>query len=55
MPYVDGEGVARGIDSADVNEYLREISDQEFTAKEFRTWAGTVLASLALQEFEQFD
>jgi DNA topoisomerase-1 len=38
-----------------VNAYLKEISGQDFTAKDFRTWAGTVLASLALQEFEKFD
>jgi DNA topoisomerase-1 len=34
-----------------VNEYLREITKQDFTAKDFRTWAGTVLAATALQEF----
>ena len=39
------------VDSADVNDYLREISGEEFTAKDFRTWAGTVLAAQALQEF----
>jgi DNA topoisomerase-1 len=38
-----------------VNDYLREISGQDFTAKDFRTWAGTVLASVALREFEKFD
>ena len=43
------------VDSGDVNEYLREITGEEFTAKDFRTWAGTVLAALALQEFEAFD
>lgn len=43
------------IDSADVNEYLREITGEYFTAKDFRTWAGTVLASLALQEMGAFD
>jgi DNA topoisomerase-1 len=48
-------GELRSVDSSDVNEYLREISGQEFTAKEFRTWAGTVLAALALDELEQFD
>jgi DNA topoisomerase-1 len=42
------------VDSADVNEYLREISEQDFTAKDFRTWAGTVLACTMLQEFEAF-
>jgi len=43
------------IESDDVNAYLREISGQDFTAKDFRTWAGTVLAAQALQEFEAFD
>ncbi len=37
------------------NAYLQEIAGQEFTAKDFRTWAGTVLAARALQEFEVFD
>jgi DNA topoisomerase-1 len=53
--YVDEVGVRQTIDSADVNLYLREITGQDFTAKDFRTWAGTVLAALALQEFEAFD
>ncbi|HVW78923.1 MAG TPA: DNA topoisomerase IB [Alloacidobacterium sp.] len=52
--YVDSEGEQHSIDSADVNEYLREISQQDFTAKDFRTWAGTVLASMALRELEVF-
>jgi DNA topoisomerase-1 len=46
--YVDEEGQARSIDSADVNAYLHEIAGEEFTAKDFRTWAGTVLAWRAL-------
>lgn len=53
--YVDDEGQPHTIDSADVNEYLRGISRQEFTAKDFRTWAGTVLACLTLREFETFE
>ncbi len=53
--YLDDEGTPRDIDSADVNAYLQEIAGQEFTAKDFRTWAGTVLAARALQEFESFD
>ncbi len=54
--YVDEEGVARSVDSADVNEYLQEISGgQHFTAKDFRTWAGTVLACVMLREFEAFN
>src|SRR6185369_497869 len=43
------------VDSADVNDYLRDAAGDEFTAKDFRTWAGTVLAAMALQEFAAFD
>jgi DNA topoisomerase-1 len=53
--YVDEDGETRGIESADVNAYLREISAEDFTSKDFRTWAGTVLATIALQEFESVD
>jgi len=38
-----------------VNAYLREITNEDITAKDFRTWHGTVLAAMALQEFEKFD
>ncbi|HJR76455.1 MAG TPA: hypothetical protein VJ805_05750 [Nitrospiraceae bacterium] len=48
--YLDEEGERRSIDSSDVNTYLREITGEEFTAKDFRTWAGTVLAARALDE-----
>src|SRR5205814_9298383 len=53
--YIDENGQRQTIDSGDVNEYLREITGQDFTAKDFRTWAGTVLATLALPEVESFD
>jgi len=53
--YLDDNGERRHVDSDDVNQYLREVSGQDFTAKDFRTWAGTLLAARALQEFEQFD
>lgn len=53
--YYDDEGQRQTIDSADVNEYLREITGEDFTAKDFRTWAGTVLAMMALQELEFVD
>lgn len=53
--YLDDDGTLQSIDSADVNDYLRDITGEGFTAKDFRTWAGTVLASLALQTFESFD
>ena len=52
--YQDGAGELHHITSGDVNEYLHAIAGDAFTAKDFRTWAGTVAASLALQEFEQF-
>ena len=53
--YVDRNGERHAIGSADVNDYLREITGEDYTAKDFRTWSGTVLAALALREFEQFD
>ena len=52
--FVDDDGARQSIDSADVNAYLREIAGEEFTAKDFRTWAGTVLAALALAEVAAF-
>jgi DNA topoisomerase-1 len=52
--YIDHEGNHHAVDSADVNEYLHQITQQHFTAKDFRTWAGTLLASLMLREFEPF-
>lgn len=53
--YEDEDGVRRSIGSDDVNDYLREITGEEFTAKDFRTWAGTKIAAMALQEFKSFD
>jgi DNA topoisomerase-1 len=53
--YVDEDGANRDVTSADINAYLREISGTDITAKDFRTWHGTVLAAMALQEFEKFD
>ena len=52
--YLDHDGNQHHIDSADVNEYLRDISGHHFTAKDFRTWAGSVLAAKKLREFEPF-
>jgi DNA topoisomerase I len=46
--YVDDDGTRQVIDSSDVNAYLREICGDDFTAKDFRTWSGTVLAARAL-------
>jgi DNA topoisomerase-1 len=48
--YIDECGQQQTIGSADVNDYLREITGHEFTAKDFRTWAGTVLAAMVLRE-----
>ena len=48
--YVDDAGAKHAIESGDVNEYLRTIAEDDFTAKDFRTWAGTVLAAEALSE-----
>ena len=53
--YLDDDGNPHSIDSGDVNAYLREVTGEEFTAKDFRTWAGTVLAARALQEFGAVD
>lgn len=52
--YVGEDGVPHTVDSSDVNAYLFEITGQHFTAKDFRTWAGTVLACVMLKEFEAF-
>lgn len=46
--YLDDEGTPQPVSSADVNEYLKLIADQDFTAKDFRTWFGTVLAACNL-------
>jgi len=53
--YVDHDGKVRDITSQDVNEYLREITGEDFSAKDFRTWAGTVLTAIALNAQEQFE
>ena len=48
--YLDEDGERQSVSSADVNAYLRETTGEDFTAKDFRTWAGTVLALSALLE-----
>ncbi|MEO8285552.1 MAG: DNA topoisomerase IB [Chloroflexota bacterium] len=50
--YINDEGARSTIDSADVNAYLKEISGEDFTAKDFRTWAGTILAAMTLRDME---
>jgi DNA topoisomerase-1 len=52
--YVDEEGRPRTISSSDVNDYLRNVTGENFTAKDFRTWAGTVLAVSAFREVKHF-
>jgi DNA topoisomerase I len=52
--YIDRSGAMRGVTSSDVNDYLREIADEPISAKDFRTWAGTVLAAMELGECEAF-
>jgi DNA topoisomerase I len=52
--YLDEQGQVRDIGSSDVNDYLRDIAGDDFTAKDFRTWAGTVLAAQTLAELEKF-
>jgi DNA topoisomerase-1 len=53
--YHDADATRQDITSEDVNAYLRDISGDDFTAKDFRTWAGTVAAAMALQEFSEID
>ena len=53
--YVADDGEPRTIGSTDVNDYIRAITSEEFTAKEFRTWAGTVLAATSLDELGEFE
>ncbi len=53
--YLDGDGERQTVTSSDVNDYLREVTGDDFTAKDFRTWAATVLAAWALNEFTEFD
>ncbi|MEO7276283.1 MAG: DNA topoisomerase IB [Vicinamibacterales bacterium] len=53
--FVDENGRRQTIESFDVNEYLREVAGEDFTSKDFRTWAGTVLAAQLLRDFEGFD
>jgi DNA topoisomerase-1 len=53
--YLNGSEEPQKVTSTDVNEYLREIAGEEFSAKDFRTWAGTVLAAVALRELARAD
>ena len=51
--YIDEAGERRSVGSHDINDYLRAITAQEITAKDFRTWNGTVLAALTLSEAQR--
>jgi DNA topoisomerase I len=53
--YAESDGKISEVCSEDVNEYIQTISGQPFTAKDFRTWAGTVLAAIALGQMEEVD
>lgn len=53
--YIDEQGIQRTVESGDVNDYLREISGRDFTAKDFRTWAGTVIAMSELEKQGAFE
>jgi DNA topoisomerase I len=55
LQYLNEDGEEEHVTSADVNAYLKEITGEDITAKDFRTWAGTVLAAIALEELETFD
>ena len=53
--YYDESGERRFVDSGDVNDYLQEITERDFTAKDFRTWYGTLLAAIELEELGEFE
>lgn len=55
IQYIDEDGNPQDVTSNDVNAYLREITGKEISAKDFRTWAGTVLAAIALNKMDSFD
>jgi DNA topoisomerase I len=53
--YIDADGERRTVTSDDVNQYLRETSGEDYTAKDFRTWAATVLATCELRDAVRFE
>ena len=55
LQYVDERGNLHAVTSGDVNAYLREISGRDVTAKDFRTWAGTLMAAMALKDLVLFE
>ncbi|SAL16892.1 DNA topoisomerase [Caballeronia arvi] len=50
--YLDADGERHAVSSSDINDYLREITGADFTAKDYRTWAGSVFALAALRKLE---
>ncbi|HEY1365083.1 MAG TPA: DNA topoisomerase IB [Xanthobacteraceae bacterium] len=55
LQYLDEAGSPQNVTSSDVNAYLRKITGKDITAKDFRTWAGTVMTAIALSRMERFD
>lgn len=55
LQYIDEQGNCQDVTSTDVNDYLKAITGKDITAKDFRTWAGTVLAAMTLSELQSFD
>jgi DNA topoisomerase-1 len=55
LQYIDEQGHCQDVTSTDVNEYLKAITGKDITAKDFRTWAGTVLAAMTLSELQSVD
>jgi DNA topoisomerase-1 len=53
LQYYGDDDAIQNVTSSDVNDYLREITGRDITAKDFRTWAGTVLAAIALKDLER--
>lgn len=53
--YIDNNGVRHPVNSSDVNEYLKQITGRDYTAKDFRTWSGTMHATMALRALEPFE
>lgn len=53
--YLDDDGRRQSVDAGDINQYLRELAGRQVTAKDFRTWAGTILAAQALRDLGGFD
>lgn len=51
--FIDDDGQPEPVDSSDVNEYLQEIAGEDFTAKDFRTWGGTLLAAALVRELPE--